>query len=347
MRVGFDVSPLGGTSSPGVERVVRCLIEALERRAALEVVRLRPDDGQELSRWRQSALPAAVTKMGLAGIHSFTSAFPWKGPGKRVQTLHEMPWRHGVRENAGWRHRAWVRIGALRADRVVCPTHFVARDRGRIRWARPGRIRVIPWGTGPPFQPDPPAGLVDEVLLERYRLGDEPFVVVVGGVRRKKNLAALLEGMAERARQGASPLRVVVTGPETPDLRQDLGLASRIGLARWVSTLGSIPEADLASLLRLSTAVCVLSHSEGFGLPVLEAMACGTPVLVSRNSAQEEIAGELGIRVDPGESLQVAQGLQEAVRERERLRSELPEQVRSFSWERCAGRIEDLWRELQ
>ena len=278
MRIGFDVSPLVRPHPPGIVRVVRELTEELERRGRIEVVRLAPPPGAEgrsLRAWRQRELPQAVRGERLIGIHSYVSAFAWRGPGRRVATVHELPWRHGVRENADLRHRFWASLGRRRADRVVCATETVARELGS-----PANVRVVPWGVGPPFEDEPPPGVVDEPVLAKYGLGDSSYALCVGAVRPKKNLGAVLRGLAElRARNGPR-LQLVVTGEHTPELRRDLGLASQLGLSAWVSTPGVVDEGDLPALYRLAAVVPCLSRSEGYGLPVLEALACGTPVVV-------------------------------------------------------------------
>ena len=340
-RVGFDVSALAPPASRGLARAVGGAVEALERRGRLGVVRLAPPPGASVRRWRQRELPRAVRAHGLVGLHSFTSAFPLAGPGRRVQTVHELPWKHGVGEHADLRHRVWARLGPWRADRVVCPTEHVARDLWRAE-----RCTVVPWGVGPPFGPEPPEGSVDEGVLERYGLGEEPFAPCLGAVRAKKNLTAAIRGLAELHRRGGPPLRLLVTGGDSPSLRRDLGLASRLGLARFVLTCDEIEEADLAPLLRLAACVPVLSVSEGFGLPVLEALACGTPVLVPRGSAQAEVAGEAGLLVDAGDPGSVAGAMAAALEGRAPRREALVARAALFPWERTAQGLEAVWEEL-
>jgi alpha-1,3-rhamnosyl/mannosyltransferase len=342
MRIGFDVSPLHRAHSPGVARATAGLVAELEARGRHEIVRLIPAEGENLRKWRLSRLPQLARELQLDGIHSPVSAFPFRGPGWRVQTIHELPWKHGVGENADLRHRLWASLGVLRADRVICPSEHVARDLGRR-----AKLRVCPWGASADFCDEPPLGVVDEVALGRYSIGQDRFALCLGAVREKKNLAALLHGRAELRKQGGPTVHVVVSGPETHDLRRDLGLVSKLGLARFVSTPGEIDEEHLPALLRLATVVPVLSRSEGFAFPVLEAMACGTPVLVPHDSAQSELAGAAGIAVDPDDASSVAAGLERAVRERESLRPALAERAAAFTWQRCAEQVEELWTELR
>jgi len=346
MRVGFDCAPLTHPHSRGVARVAEALLATLERRGVLTPVRLVPGKGTDLRAWRTRELPARVAHERLAGLHSFTSGYAWRGAGARVATVHELPWRHAVAENADWRHRLWASLGAARAARVVVPSAHVAADLVRSPFVSARKVRVVPWGVDARFAGQSPADEVDERVLARYRLGEEPFVFAPGATRAKKNLPALLHGLAERRRVGLEPLRVVVTGAETPALRAALGLASRLGLARWVTTLDEVAEEDLPALYRLARAVPVLSLSEGFGLPVLEALACGTPVLVPSGSAQAEVAGPAGLVLQSSDPGAVAAALERALRERATLRPAGLARAGELTWDAAAQRIEALWSEL-
>ncbi|MAB79849.1 MAG: hypothetical protein CMJ89_10900 [Planctomycetes bacterium] len=345
MRVGFDTAPLVIPHSRGVSRVCSGLISALEKRGEIQVVRLSPAPDQGLRSWRQVELPGLVRKERLVGIHSFTSAFALRGPGRRVQTVHELPWLYGVQENGGWKHRAWARFGGLRADRIVTPSEHVARSLRKISLTA-GKIRTIHWGVDENFRPDPPALVMDEAVLERHRLGDAPYLLAPGADRSKKNLSALLHGLAELKRRGETQMRLVITGRDTADLRKDLGLATRLGLSRWVSTLGEIPEQDHAPLIRLAEAVCILSHSEGFGLSVLEALACATAVLVPVESAQSEVAGDAGIECLPSDPTSVADAIERARTQPRGRREAALLRASAFRWENCAASVEALWKGL-
>ena len=346
MRIGFDVSPLHRPHPPGVVRATAGLVRALEAwNGEPEIVRLAPADDEDLRAWRHRRLPGLARELALDGIHSPVSAFPWRGPGGRLQTVHELPWRHGVRENSGLRHRFWAAWGSRRADLVIAPSAHVAAGLG-------GLARVVPWGldtafASEPDPADPDTFGVDEVLLGRYRLPEDPLALCPGAVREKKNLAAFLRGLAELHRRGGPRVHAVITGVDTPDLRRDLGTASRLGLARFVSTPGQLADGHLAGLYRLASVVPVLSRSEGFAFPVLEALASGTPVLVPPGSAQAELAGIAGIAVDPEDPAAVADGIRHALAEREPGRAERLARAAEFTWGRSAERVAELWAELE
>jgi len=343
MRVAFDTSPLVRHDYPaGVRRACRELVECLEERGVLEVVRLSPTEGMSERRWRHRRLPRLVEQERCAGLHSPVSAFPWRGTGRRVQTVHELPWRHGVRENAGPGHRFWASFGSRRADAVLCPTEVVARDLRRSPLVPDARVHVCPWGVNPAFAPgaDPNA---DERRLSAVDLPARPFALCLGAVRPKKNLRGVLRGLAELRAGGAPPWRLVVTGEATATLRDDLALAAELSLADSVHTPGTVAEALLPALVRAAAALVALAPSEGFALPVLEAMACGTPVVVPPGTAQAEVAGEAGIAVDPADPTSVARGLRRAAAEREELHPRLLSRAAGFSWSRCASQVEELW----
>ena len=283
---------------------------------------------------------------GLRGLHSFTSAVPLLGPGARVQTVHELPWRHGEPENAGWRHRAWAAVGPWRADRVVCPTQLVARDLARHASVDARRIRVVPWGVGPPFRAEESPD--DDERLARLGVGPDPFVLCPGGARPKKNLAALLRGAARLTSGPGAHLEIVVTGERatarTPD--RDGDLATRLGMDLRTKLVGDVDDATLATLLRRASLVALLSRSEGFGLPVLEAFASGTPVLVPHGTAQAEVAGELAFLVRTDDPDDVARGLTEALARGPTLRATLIAFAGERTWDATARMIEALWEEL-
>ncbi len=334
MRVGFDVSVLHRPHPRGIVRAVRGLTDALERRGRIEVVRLAPKRDAHLARWRQVELPRFEARAGLAGIHSCLSSFPLSGRGRRVQTIHELPWLHGVAENAGWRHRLWARIGPLRADVVLTATEATARDVRAYSGARATRVHVVPWGVDPVFTPQ--ARPDDAAILARHGLTARGYVLCPGAGRAKKRPEDALAGAAALARRGGPCLAIAVTGQAQLDAVMSGGL----------TLLGELDDGELAALYRHAAATAVLARSEGFGLPVLESFASGTPVVVRAGGAQAEVAGAAGIAVDTRDPESLAGGFARALAATPEQRAACVARAAEFSWDRCAAGVEMLWLEL-
>ncbi|MDF1800102.1 MAG: glycosyltransferase [Planctomycetota bacterium] len=296
IRLGLDGAATVFDYPPGVRRVVTSL---LPRLAAAGHVPLVPAADEPERRWRHRELPRLERDLGLDGILSFTSAFPLRGRGLRIQTLHELPWRHGVQENAGLGHRLWARHGRRRAALVLVPSVRVLMDLEDFAPAAARRAAVLPWGVGEPFTLDEDPLLADAEILARLGLEPgRPFVLVPGGTRPKKRVDAVLQGLAGLGKQD---LDLVVTGRATGQITDDLRVARTLGLEHALRYLGPVEDVEMAALYRSCHAVCVLSDSEGFGFGALEGLAAGAPVLVPPATAQAEVAGDFALQVHSGD----------------------------------------------
>jgi glycosyltransferase involved in cell wall biosynthesis len=336
LRIGFDVAPLDRPHPPGVVRATRGLVTALERRGRIEVVRLTPPPRARIATWRQFELPRARRTLGLRGIHSPLSAFPLLSGGARVQTIHETPWVHGEDENADALHRLWASVGPLRADAVLCPSAATA---DAVRAGSPlaaHKVHACAWGVDPIFTASPQAH--DDEILERFSLRDRPYVLAPGAVRAKKNLTAVLGGV----QHAAEDLVLVVTGPLTPHLLASVARFPAVA----VRMPGDVDDRTLSALVRRAAAVAVLSTSEGFALPVIEAQSCGAPVVVSAGSTQAQTAGTAAFHVDPADEHEVAAALGRAIEHRARFAAAGFENAAQFTWDRCAEQVERVWEAI-
>ncbi|MEL6715842.1 MAG: glycosyltransferase family 4 protein, partial [Planctomycetota bacterium] len=148
MRIALDLTPLVGRFPTSIERVARGARDALLESREVEIVELAPSDPEDLTRsglrrWRQRTLPRLAEEAGADLLHTFCSACPLRSRVPVVQTVHELPWKHGVDENAGLVHRAWAWLGKRRARAQCVPSEGVARD-----LAGPN-VHVVPWGVAP------------------------------------------------------------------------------------------------------------------------------------------------------------------------------------------------------
>jgi glycosyltransferase involved in cell wall biosynthesis len=187
-----------------------------------------------------------------------------------------------------------------------------------------------------------------ERVRTRYQL-DRPFVLYAGNVKPHKNLERVIDAFHRVRRAGLDELRLVIIGDE---ISKHLGLrraVHRYMLHQHVRFLGFVPDETLAVLYRLAAVFVFPSLYEGFGLPPLEAMASGTPVVTSNVSSLPEVVGDAAILVDPYDPQAIADGIVRVLSDA-RLRDDLKTRglarVQDFSWARSVARVHAIYREV-
>lgn len=320
MRVAFDTSPLVQTRA-GTARHVRGLLGELRGRDGLDVVERAFGGGGRVATVARDALwyPVGLSlASGVDVLHCPTYRGPLRGRVPVVVTVHDLAILRWPGAFPPW-HRQYGRTLLRRvvraADAVVAVSDFTRREVVELLGVPEERTRVVPNGVDQVFTSDGPAGEGD-------------YVLAVGTLEPRKNLAA----SAQAARLAGVELRVVGArgwgGVDAPG---------------WV---GEATDEELARLYRGARCVLYPSLYEGFGLPVLEAMASGTPVVTSAGSAMEEVAGGAAVLVDPGDPAAIAAGIAEADERRAELVPAGLERARAFTWSHSADLVESLWREL-
>ena len=229
-----------------------------------------------------------------------------------------------------------------RARLVMVPTEHVAADCASVGFD-PGRVRVVPWGVTPTDPTD------DDVarVRRRYGLGG-PYVLFVGTLEPRKNLALLFQALVQLSRPGITLALVGPAGWGDPLSGDD---AAGVGdVPSPVARLGFVPEADLAALERGAAAFCFPSLAEGFGLPVLEAMAAGAAVITSRGTAVGEVAGHGAHLIDPTDPSDLAGALAAVLDEpgyAGTLRAAGRDRAKEFTWARAAAATLDVYDEAR
>jgi glycosyltransferase involved in cell wall biosynthesis len=232
------------------------------------------------------------------------------------------------------------------ADAVIAVSECSQRDAVRLYGTPAEKIHVIPEGVDARFKPVSQQQ-VDRVRA-RYHL-PEQFILSVGTIEPRKNLPILFEVLASRREQGFAPWPLVIAGKPGWLYEPILACVTELGLQDLVRLTGFFPDDDLPALYNAAALLAMPSRYEGFGLPVLEAMACGTPVVCSNTSSLPEVAGEAALLASPDDARVWADAIA-CVMSDEALRSQLRQrgytQAARFSWEQAARRTADLYRHV-
>jgi glycosyltransferase involved in cell wall biosynthesis len=244
-----------------------------------------------------------------------------------------------------WR---WIEPRTVRgAARVVTVSHDTARDVERFYGISTRQIEVIYWAPHERFAPIRDAPRLEN-MRRRYHL-PERYILFVGILAKKKNLPTLLRALAQlRARMPGAP-DLVVAGREYPQSADivSTALARELGLVENVHFAGAVPDEDLPLFYSGSELYILPSLHEGFGIPCLEAMACGVPVIVTRAGALPEIVGDAALVVDsPLDAAGLSMAMERLLRDgalREEMIGRGYRRAGSFSWERSAQRMLDVY----
>ncbi len=316
MRVGIDVSPLAQTEA-GTARYIRGLLAHNEYEQLAFGGSGRPATLVRDALWYPLVLPRKARKHVLSVLHCPTFRGPFRCSVPVVVTVHDLAvLRHPGMFNQ-WSRR-YSRLAVPRvaraARRVIAVSEFTRREAVELLGVPEDRITVIPNAVGEPFAPEGPAA-------------EGEYVLAVGTLEPRKNLAAAQQA----ARRLAVELRVVGA--------QGWG---GVHVDGW---LGRVSDERLAELYRGARCLVYPSLYEGFGIPVLEAMACGTPVVTSAGGATEEVAGDAAVLVDPLDPASIAAGIEEAVSRRAELAALGLERAKRFTWERVAAETRQVYEE--
>jgi glycosyltransferase involved in cell wall biosynthesis len=288
------------------------------------VVPVRASNRVEWVRGEQQLLPGIAARRGCDLVHSMGSTAPLRGPFKRVTTIHDLNFRIVPESHFGVRGlgmRVLVPAAARRSHRIVVDAASTRDDLRRYLRVDPAKVDVVPLGVTIPNSAEP---------------RPERLVLCVGAKRPHKNAVAVVEALA------GTGLRLVISGYRSPYDRVLRERAAALGVDL------ELPEylEDLDELYARAGVVVVPSLYEGFGLPVLEAMARGVPVVSSNRSSLPEVAGDAALLVDPEDRRALRAAIEQALADPEPLRAKGLARAAEFTWERTAKLTAEAYRRV-
>jgi glycosyltransferase involved in cell wall biosynthesis len=300
--------------------------------------------------WHRLRLPlfADAWAGGADVFHSpdFTLPPLWRARG--ILTVHDLTFMH-YPEYAQPGLVTYLNAAVPRSIRtarlVLADSESTKRDILDLLGTPPGKVRVAYAGVGPEFAPVSDAGVLNEVRA-RYGLA-WPFVLSVGTLEPRKNHLRLIRSFAQIL-PAYPDLRLVLVGGKGWLYQDVKAEVARLALRERVVFPGFVTDADLPALYSLASVFAYPSLYEGFGLPVLEAMACGTPVVCSNASSLPEVAGDAALLVDPTDGGALARALDQALTDqpmRQVLRTRGQAQAARFTWSDAAGTLLDAYHE--
>jgi len=320
------------------------LFDDLAQERRLHVAHVEPSSRGRRLIWEQTLLPLLLRRLRIDVLHSphhhtpIAAKLPLAPRPKLVVTVHDvtfmlLPERYPLARRLYM--QSVTRASALVADAVITPSQVVRREVIERLSLPSDRVVSIPEAASSIYRQAPRTEIED--VRARYGL-PERYVLSVGSLEPGKNRTRLFRAVALLRDRGIDGT-VVVVGQPAWKYEQDYDLVRELGLSGRVIFLGYVPDHDMPALYSGAALFAFPSLYEGFGLPVLEAMACGAPVVTSNVSATAEVAGDAAVLVDPLNTKAIASAIETLLCD-DALRGDLRERgltrAAEFSWERAA-----------
>ncbi len=362
MRIGLEVSTLiSGRSGLGV--YAELLLDGLRNVSGVEVIPLSPFLSEDkhgscdlsskqrlghVAKWLFTELPGQAKRADVDLVHFTNPVVPPYFPAPFVITLHDVcmfSHPHFFPTHKRYLTRALTYPTVLRARRILTVSHTSKRE--IVKWlpVRPGKIDVVPTAPNPVFH-DIPDETAIQNLRKKYDL-PETFVLFIGAIDVRKNLLRLARAsQLWRREKELKDVPLIAVGPYFFHPRGKEYVLGRLERMN-VRHVGFFPQEELPLLLHAASVLAYPSLCEGYGVPVAEAMAAGTPVVTSKGIATEEVARDAALLVDPRSVQQIADAVTRILTNPnlvDSLRTKGRQRVKVFSWKRVVEETVEFYR---
>lgn len=378
MRIGVELIPLQDDSRHrGIGMYTRCLLKRIlsidkdneyvffafgnwplsdilsqKEFRDVKIVKLNPPVRQSSWFFAQAFLPQAMRKEKLDIFYSPGYVLPVFAKHKKIITIHDLIYSQVYRKSSSILKKIYFYLkneSLKRSDRIITVSNYSKKKIVELLGIGEERIKVIYLAAESIYRPLNDAGMFSG-LRKKYGI-DRDFMLFVGALDFHKNIESMIKALA---RMESRDIGLVLAGVNYRRMHQDNmkiihNLVEKLKLKGRVYILGYIPQEDLLGLYNLAKIVVSVSSYEGFGLPILEAMACGKPVIAAKNTSMKEIVGSCGCLVGPYDIDEIA-GSADTLLSDGKLMKEFSEKAlkrsRDFSWDKAAKETISLYEEL-
>lgn len=374
MRIGIEAQRLFRVKKHGMDIFAMELIKALQAADTPHefFVFVKPDEddnviaekdnfkiirleGSPYPWWEQRVLPAAVRKYKIDVLHCTANTAPVFTNTRMITTLHDIIYLEKIEINKGTLYqrvgnlyRRWNVPLVARKSKLICTVSDYERERiiDRLK-VSPEKVVTVYNGVGEHFKKISDTTVLNS-LRQKYKLPDN-YILFLGNPAPKKNVRGLLQALAILKKENKLTLPVVI-----PDLSRHyiLQLLEDLGEEKLIADIvacGYIPNTDLPGIYSTATVFLYPSLRESFGIPILEAMACGVPVVTSNTSSMPEVAGDAALLADPLNPQSIAEKIDELLTDtalRESLITKGYARANNFSWQNTAEQVLKLYDRL-
>ena len=345
MKIALDGMPLA-TPLTGVGHYTAELARNLAVVAPSDSFTFISPRGLLKRRWWSLGLPLHLLRNSYDLFHGTNYEIPFWSRRPTIVTIHDLSMlmlSEAHREELVGRSRWRLPWMAKRASRIITPSNSIKKELCEAFGIQPDKVAVTPEAPRPVFK-----RREDPALLRRLGIEGD-FILFVGTIEPRKNLRRLIEAFDQMLRHTSLSLKLVIAGGKGWMMDDFTSFINEKGVADRVCLTGYLQDEDLCALYSSCTAFIYPSLYEGFGLPPLEAMACGAPVITSRTPALMETAGDAARLIDPKDVDDIARAMTEMLSDqnaRQHYASLGSVHVKKFSWEQTALQTLDVYREV-
>jgi glycosyltransferase involved in cell wall biosynthesis len=302
-------------------------------------------------RFEQIVFPIELRRLKIDLLHSPDFIPPFRGDFKRIITVHDLNFLYYPQFLTADSRRYYndqIERAVSIADHILADSHATKNDLIKLLNVLAEKISVVWLAPNSIFKPIDPAALNEARSLRRMQLPDR-FILFTGTFEPRKNIAGLLRAYRSLLDRTHDSIDLILAGSRGWLFDETHALINQLRLVDHVHLLEVPTESDLVALYNLATVFVLPSHYEGFGLTVLEAMACGAPCVISNRGSLPEVAGDAALVIDPDDDAQLTAALERVLSDPQ-LRSDLKQKgfdrVKEFSWQRCARETSEVYQRV-